>query len=588
MASKKSKTAAKKGGKPAEKKPAIKKSHIIISVLASLAFSFSFFIVGPFGFFFSEANRGFFEDNNLYDHMIVSVMVIAAAIFFVLLSAILILATGKVHTIMVSIITWLLVCGYLQTLFFNGWTNGLIGDGNAGNEMPAFGIPNLLLWIVLGVIIIGAPLMTKGKLKSVGGIAKMVVVYLLVLVFAMQGAGLLETMLNAPEEKQSTAFLSTENMFDISKNDNAVVFVVDRFDQLYYDSVLAANPYFFDDFDGFTAYVDNLALYARTYPAVTSMLTGIENDFSVTREKYFENAYGDATFIDDMTAGGYDVNLYSSNWYVYSDAHQMGDIANAVDAGDTAQLDDAMGLLSAMINYSVYNYCPDIFKPNIDISTNSFVGFASQNTEYEMYSIDDAKLYHSFVNEGVTKKDKNNFSFIHLRGCHSPYNVDENCVNVGDNNSDLIRQTTGVFKFIREYIAEMKAMGVYEDATIIITGDHANPVSDSKDVQAPRLTALLVKEKGQSGTAFTESKAPVCQENLIPTIIKSTGVKPSVEYGRAYSDISENEVIARKYLFQKDVEGDRDEIVEYEITGPASVYSNWIIKERHLIGDIYK
>lgn len=588
MASKKSKTTAKKGGKPAEKKPAIKKSHIIISVLASFAFSFSFFIVGPFGFFFSEANRGFFEDNNLYDHMIVSVMVIAAAIFFVLLSAILILATGKVHTIMVSIITWLLVCGYLQTLFFNGWTNGLIGDGNAGNEMPGFGIPNLLLWIVLGVIIIGAPLLTKGKLKSVGGIAKMVVVYLLVLVFAMQGAGLLETMLNAPEEKQSTAFLSTENMFDISKNDNAVVFVVDRFDQLYYDSVLAANPSFFDDFDGFTAYVDNLALYARTYPAVTSMLTGIENDFSVTREKYFENAYGDATFIDDMTAGGYDVNLYSSNWYVYSDAHQMGDIANAVDAGDTAQLDDAMGLLSAMINYSVYNYCPDIFKPNIDISTNSFVGFASQNTEYEMYSIDDAKLYHSFVNEGVTKKDKNNFSFIHLRGCHSPYNVDENCVNVGDGNSDLIRQTTGVFKFIREYIAEMKAMGVYEDATIIITGDHANPVSDSKDVQAPRLTALLVKEKGQSGTAFTESKAPVCQENLIPTIIKSTGVKPSVEYGRAYSDISENEVIARKYLFQKDVEGDRDEIVEYEITGPASVYSNWIIKERHLIGDIYK
>lgn len=589
MANKKTNTASKKGGKSAEKKTTIKKSHIIISVLASLAFSFSFFIVGPLGFFFSEANRGFFEDNNIYARMIVPVMVIAAAVFFVILSAILILATGKVHTVMVSIITWLLVCGYLQTLLFNGWTNGLIGDGNAGNVMPAFGIPNLLLWLALGVLIIGAPLMTKGKLKSVGGIAKMVVVYLLVLVFAMQGAGLLETVLNAPEEKQSSAFLSTENMFDISKNDNAVVFVVDRFDQLYYDSVLAANPSFFDDFDGFTAYVDNLALYARTYPAVTSMLTGIENDFSVTREKYFENAYGSATFIDDMTAGGYDVNIYSSNWYVYSDANQIGDVANAVDAGDSAQLDDAMGLLSAMINYSVYNYCPDVFKPLVGISTNSFVGFASQNTDYEMYSIDDEKVYKSFVNEGVTQKDKNNFSFIHLRGCHSPYNVDENCVNVGDGNSDLIRQTTGVFKFIREYIAEMKAMGVYEDATIIITGDHANPVSDSKDVQAPRLTALLVKEKGQSGTAFTESKAPVCQENLIPTIIKSTGVKPSVEYGKAYSDISENEVITRKYLFERTVDSkDLDEIVEYEITGSAKEFSNWKIKERHVIGNIYK
>lgn len=592
MANKKSNTAAKKSGKSAEKKPAMKKSHIIISVLASLAFSFSFFIVGPLGFFFSEANRGFFEDNNIYARMIVPLMVIAAAVFFVILSAILILSSGKIHTVMLSIITWLLVCGYLQTLFFNGWTNGLIGDGNAGNVMPAFGIPNILLWIVLGVLIIGAPLMSKGKLKSVGGIAKMVVVYLLVLVFAMQGAGLLETILNAPEEKQSSAYLSTENMFDISRNDNAVVFVLDRFDQLYYDAVVAADPTFFDDFDGFTAYVDNLALYARTYPAVTSMLTGVENDFSVTREKYFENAYDSATFIDDMTAGGYDVNIYTSNWYAYSDANRMGDIANAVDAGDSAKLDDRVGLLSAMINYSVYNYCPDLFKPLVGISTNSFVGFASQDTGYEMYAIDDEKVYTSFVNEGVTAKDKNNFTFIHLRGCHSPYNVDENCVNVGDGNSDLIRQTTGVFRFVREYIAEMKAMGVYEDATIIITGDHANPVSDSKDVEAPRLTALLVKEKGQSGTAFTESKAPVSQENLIPSIIKSTGVKPSVDYGRAYSEIGEDEVITRKYLFErsvKDNNGDNaDEIVEYAIEGLAKDFNNWEIKERHPIGYIYK
>lgn len=589
MANSKAKSASKKGGSEAKKKSTMSKSHIIISLLASLAFSFSFFIVGPLGFFFSEANRGFFEENSIYAASIVPLMIIAAAVFFVLLSAILLLATGKMHTVLISIITWLLVCGYIQTLFFNGWTNGLIGDGNAGNEMPAFGIPNLLLWIVLGVLIIGAPLMTKGKLKSVAGIAKMVVVYLLVLVFAMQGAGLLETVLNAPEEKESEAFLSTENMFDISSNDNAVVFIIDRFDYEYYQAVLSADPDFFADFDGFTSYVDNISLYARTYPAVTSMLTGMENDFSGTREQYFEKAYASSTFLNDMSAGGYDINIYTSNWYVYSDANDMGNIANAIDAGDSAQLDDPMGLLSAMINYSVYNYCPDVFKPLIGVSTKGFVGFASQGTDYELYAIDDAKVYSEFANEGVTEKSNNNFTFLHLRGCHSPYNVDENCVNVGDGNSDLVRQTTGVFKLIKEYIAELKARGVYEDATIIITGDHANPVSDYDDVAAPRLTALLVKEKGQSGTAFKESEAPVSQANFIPTIIKSTGVTPSVDYGRAYSEIGEDEVITRKYLFEKSVDSEKlDEIVEYEITGSAKDYSNWKIKERHVIGKIYK
>ena len=588
MANKKTNTTSKNSGNEAKKKNSISKSHIIISVLASLAFSFSFFIAGPLGFFFSEANRGFFEDNNIYARMIVPLMIIAAVVFFVILSAILILATGKMHTVMVSVITWLLVCGYLQTLLFNGWTNGLIGDGNAGAEMPAFGIPNLILWIVLGVVIIGAPLLSKGKGKKVSGIAKMVVVYLLVLVFAMQGAGLLETVLSAPDEKKSSAFLSSENMFDISSDDNVVVFIVDRFDQSYYNELLAYDPDFFADFDGFTSYVDNISLYARTYPAVTSMLTGMENDFSGTRTEYFTKAYTTGTFLDDMSAGGYDVNIYSSNMYVYSDANEMGDIANAAAAGDSAKLNDPMGLLSAMISYSAYNYCPDVLKYSIGISTRTFTGFASQDSEAEMYVIDDAKVYADFTQQGLSEKSKNNFTFLHLRGCHYPFNVDENCVNVGDGNSTSLQQSRGVFKFIKEYIAELKAKGVYEDATIIITGDHASALYDTKDVPSARITSLLVKEKGQSGTPLKISEAPVCQANFIPTIIKCAGVTPSVDYGKAYSEVAEDEIITRKYLFEKDVEGDLDEIVEYEITGSARNFDNWKIKERHVIGNIYK
>lgn len=599
MADNKAKTAPKKDGSEAKKKAGFSVSHIITSVIAALAFSFSFFVAGPLGFFFSEANRGYFEDNNIYASMIVPLTVIAAAVFFVILAAILILATGKLHTVMVSVITWLLVCGYLQTLLFNGWTNGLIADGNTGNVMPAFGIPNLILWIVLGVIIIGLPLSIHSIMKKypkfpqfVGEIlAKPFLIYLLVLVFAMQGAGLLETVLNAPEEQKSTAYLSSDNMFDVSKNDNVVVFILDRFDYEYYQAVLKEDPAFFDDFDGFTSYVDNISLYARTYPAMTSMLTGVENDFSGTRTEYFTKAYTQSNFIEDMVDGGYDVNIYVPNWYVYDDASEMGGLANAVNPSDSAHLDDPMGLLSALMNYSVYNYGPDILKPAISVSTNTFATFASQDTGHEMYAIDDEKVYAEFAQQGVKQKDKNNFTFLHLRGCHYPYNIDENCVNVGDGNSTLVKQTTGVFKLVREYIAELKAMGAYENATIIITGDHANPVYDTKDVQSPKNTALLVKEKGQFGTAFKESEAPVCQENLIPTIIKSSGVKASADYGRAYSEISEDEVITRKYLFEKSVkenDENKDEIVEYEITGSARDFNNWKVKERHPIGYIYK
>lgn len=592
MSKKATKPAAKKGGTQA-KKSTMSKSHIIISLLASLAFSFSFFIVGPLGFYFSESNRGFFENNSLYAHMVVPAMVITAVIFFVILGAILLLATGKVHTVMVSVITWLLVCGYLQVLFFNGWTNGLIGDGNETGTMPGAGIPNLIVWLLLGVLIIGAPLLTKGKLKKVGGIAKMVVVYLLVLVFAMQGAGLLETILSAPEETSGKAYLSTNNMFNVAKKDNIIVFIVDRFDISYYNELKAYDPNFFADFDGFTSYTDNISLYARTYPAVTSILTGVENDFSATRTEYLKKAYSEATFLKDVADAGYEINLYTENFYVYDNADDIGDfVDNKASANDGAKLTNPMGLVSAMISYSVYNFGPDITKYAVGISTNSFVGLAAQEDGPELYSHDDAAFYNAFKEAGgLTAKGDKNFSFIHLRGCHSPFNLNENVEDVGDGNATSLQQSRAIFKIIKEYVAELKAKGLYEDATIIITGDHASALYDTKDVPSPRITSLMVKEKGKSGTPMVESKAPVCQANFMPTVIKSAGINTTVDYGRAYSEIGEDEVLTRKYLFElsvKENEENKDQIVEYEITGPASDFANWQIKERHQIGYIYK
>lgn len=58
MSKKATKSAAKKGGTQA-KKSTMSKSHIIISLLASLAFSFSFFIVGPWDFIFLSLTEAF-------------------------------------------------------------------------------------------------------------------------------------------------------------------------------------------------------------------------------------------------------------------------------------------------------------------------------------------------------------------------------------------------------------------------------------------------------------------------------------------------------------------------------------------------
>ena len=133
-----------------------------------------------------------------------------------------------------------------------------------------------------------------------------------------------------------------------------------------------------------------------------------------------------------------------------------------------------------------------------------------------------------------------------------------------------------------------RSLGVYEDATIIITGDHAAAISDRKDVEGSRVTALLVKPSGASEGAVTENRAKVCQADLFATLFDSEGLTDApVTDGISVLDADENAERVRKYLFQRTNDAS-DEIVEYEIRGNANDFSNWYIVERTQIGDIYK
>ncbi len=101
-------------------------------------------------------------------------------------------------------------------------------------------------------------------------------------------------------------------------------------------------------------------------------------------------------------------------------------------------------------------------------------------------------------------------------------------------------------------------------------------------------TALLVKPKGAQGTEFTTSSAPVSQENFLAEIVKSASIKTDHDYGKAYSDISEDESITRSHYFITFTGSKRkDELVTYEITGKGSDLNNWKVIDRKEVGSIY-
>ena len=145
----------------------------------------------------------------------------------------------------------------------------------------------------------------------------------------------------------------------------------------------------------------------------------------------------------------------------------------------------------------------------------------------------------------------------------------------------------GVFGMIFSYFDQLKQLGLYEDATIIITGDHASAISDRRDVEGPRVTALFVKRSGDAGKPLAYSAAPVCQADLRAEIVSSAGLVTQHSYGTAVSEVTDPDRV-RKYCFEKTLEDGTHQIVEYRVTGDANDFGNWEIVERRDIGKLYK
>ena len=134
------------------------------------------------------------------------------------------------------------------------------------------------------------------------------------------------------------------------------------------------------------------------------------------------------------------------------------------------------------------------------------------------------------------------------------------------------------FKIINLYLDQLKELGLYENATIIISGDHGNADPSMPMTRAP-VAALFVKPSGSAGVPIVTSHAPVTQGDIIPAILESEGIEATGDFGRSLFDVKEDEHRVRICKFddwKEDASGQRnDEVFVFEITGNARDLKNW-------------
>ena len=145
--------------------------------------------------------------------------------------------------------------------------------------------------------------------------------------------------------------------------------------------------------------------------------------------------------------------------------------------------------------------------------------------------------YYDAVKEGVTTQDeKNCFAWYHVDGAHFPFTVGYDGLPLGyeaeETAENRVAQLHGYLLAAVDFLDQLKALGLYDDATIILSADHG--FYDC--FQA----AFLIKQPGQNFETMKVNAAPVAQEDIMATILYSLGEEPS-DYGTTVYDWSEGD-----------------------------------------------
>lgn len=557
-------------------------SRIVICVLVAFAFSFAVFIVAPFDIFANNLEEFNFSFSDFAGSIIALFFICAFFVFGVLFCL-----PKKAYKFFLAFFLATAALLFIQQNFLNFGMNSLPGD-NLASEGPSVFVTvlDLLLWIVAYVAAF-----VLAALKDKKGNVNLVALVLAVVLFASQivspifiavsNGEMFKTKLERSGGELEAA--TVKNYASPKSDGNVYYFCVDRFDELYAEQAYSEYPDIYKQLDGFTWFQDNVSVYGHTFPAIANMLTTKEYDAKSRRADYLNTAYEGDTPLKRLNEAGYEVNLYTQPYYAYTEAQYLPDYVENVLKVVKTENPSPFKLSFILTSFSLYRGAPILVKKLIKGESSStinavvkMIGKDSDGADYYGYSTDTKQAYLNAIDSEKNQTNGKQFSFIHFEGCHEiDYDDAWNKATFSDTIAVSVKNS---FKIVNEFIKMLKDKGLYENATIIITGDHSNPVSDVRELRESRRTALFVKPRGVDGE-FKISSAQTSHKDIWATIFKSEGLDYT-DYGTSVFDISETENRVRKYVWHT-YATDLDEYV-YEINGKASDFSKWkMIEHTH-------
>ncbi|MCI8501085.1 MAG: sulfatase-like hydrolase/transferase [Oscillospiraceae bacterium] len=481
------------------------KNAILLGLLAAFGFSFLLFAFAPLDTYFGNARELWFSQNDL-----IGPLLLAFFGAFLLIFAVLFFTPGRARKILISLVFSGMAAFYVQGNFMVGGYGILTGSDIDWESMTGWGIVNLLIWI--GIFIL--PLVVLFLKEK---IFENLVKFGTIIVSGITVVTMTFSFIDAQSRIVNDSYLSTDEMFSVSQEENIITFVADTFEGTYLRRILEDSPEFKEDLKDFTFYENTSGVSNYTYLSMSDILTGnlfpIDKAYSAGMRQCFQNS----DFFDFMHEQGYEVNYYTENGFCHSS--DIGKVDNLKFRDMQIDADTRFKITKKLFRFTLFKYAPHFLKPDFVVYTEDFSAL-QKNMSFPAYVFDDLVFYQDLLGRGFTAdRDKKQYILYHLNGVHAPFNMDRNFNQVSYEGKDVSNYEKALekayvpLKIFIGMLEQLKASGVYDQSTIIFTADHGDSTRFN--------TALMIKPAHYTGE-FKTSQAPISLEADYIPFIKQT------------------------------------------------------------------
>lgn len=520
-------------------------------IFVTLFLVITFFVYAPFELYLTNQTEFWFK-LSMFAFVPIIISVVVGA-FLILVGHVI---REKYRQYFSAFIFGLALAIYLQSNFLNLQVGVLNGADINWKDYKVSFVVNLLVWMVC---IITPCLLVKIKPQ----LMKKGMSYVSALISIMQIVTLIVLMITSykPTEDLYKMYISDKNLFEVSKDDNVVIFLLDMYDDRDFKNIIEAEPELANELDGFTQFANSTGNYSTTSYSLATLFTGqyLYNDRPFSEQMTV--AAEKSQMLNTLSENGFRLDVYTYSWGVLP-TNILSKTSNYVEG--KVKIGDYYQFTKKLYQLVACKYLPNIIKPYIWMNGTEFDQYKELSNNLQMeFDPNNVNFYKKLQKEGIsTDSDQKCFKFIHLEGVHYPYYINEKVEMVDEGETSELKCARGALQIVQTYMDEMKKQGVYDNSSIIIMADHGyywdgvltNPV-------------LLVKPRDAKGT-LKVSNSPVSHHDFQPSVLSLAGLNKNMQWGESFFDIQEGvereRLFYQYYLSEGAIDGNY-RLIEYSI-----------------------